>query len=242
MDKSKIKKYIKEYLPFTLFVILIIGIRVFICTPINVSGNSMSSTLKDGDIMLLNKLSLKDGIDRFDIVVVKTETNYIIKRVIGLPGETISYKDGVLYINGKVYEDKYNLTGTNDIDPVKILDNEYYVGALTNILTNPTDVIDFSNQKVVTNSKRETLLISRSPIPYPKGTLDFEYEKGMARINASVVPQLSTLFLTPPPELENVSSSLIRGFLGQPGWQHWVSPHVPQAVLSLLNSKFPVSE
>ncbi|MDO4317092.1 MAG: 3-deoxy-manno-octulosonate cytidylyltransferase [Lachnospiraceae bacterium] len=52
-----------------------------------------------------------------------------------------------------------------------------YVGALTNILTNPTDVIDFSNQKVVTNSKRETLLISRSPIPYPKGTLDFQYEK-----------------------------------------------------------------
>ena len=54
---------------------------------------------------------------------------------------------------------------------------EYYVGALTNILTNPTEVIDFSNQKVVTNSKRETLLISRSPIPYPKGTLDFQYEK-----------------------------------------------------------------
>lgn len=53
----------------------------------------------------------------------------------------------------------------------------YYVGALTNILTNPTEVIDFSNQKVVTNSNRETLLISRSPIPYPKGTLDFQYEK-----------------------------------------------------------------
>ena len=53
----------------------------------------------------------------------------------------------------------------------------YYVGALTNVLTNPTEVIDFSNQKVVTNSKRETLLISRSPIPYPKGTLDFQYEK-----------------------------------------------------------------
>ena len=54
---------------------------------------------------------------------------------------------------------------------------EYYVGALTNVLENPADVIDFSNQKVVTNAKRETLLISRSPIPYPKGTLDIEYEK-----------------------------------------------------------------
>ncbi|SFC23031.1 3-deoxy-manno-octulosonate cytidylyltransferase [Butyrivibrio sp. YAB3001] len=56
-------------------------------------------------------------------------------------------------------------------------DGGYYVGALTNVLDNPTDVIDFSNQKVVTNSKRETLFISRSPIPYPKGTLDFQYEK-----------------------------------------------------------------
>jgi len=54
---------------------------------------------------------------------------------------------------------------------------EYYVAALTNVLTNPTDVIDFSNQKVVTNSRRDALLISRSPIPYPKGTLDFQYEK-----------------------------------------------------------------
>lgn len=55
--------------------------------------------------------------------------------------------------------------------------NEYYVGALTNVLTNPTEVIDYSNQKVVTNAKREALLISRSPIPYPKGALDFQYEK-----------------------------------------------------------------
>lgn len=55
--------------------------------------------------------------------------------------------------------------------------DDYYVGALTNVLDNPADVIDFSNQKVVTNAKRETLLISRSPIPYPKGTLDIQYEK-----------------------------------------------------------------
>ena len=59
----------------------------------------------------------------------------------------------------------------------KEIDTDYYVGALTNILTNPVDVIDFSNQKVVVNSKREALLISRSPIPYPKGYMDFQYEK-----------------------------------------------------------------
>ena len=53
----------------------------------------------------------------------------------------------------------------------------YYVAVLTNVMEHPADVIDFSNQKVVTNAAREILLISRSPIPYPKGTLDFEYEK-----------------------------------------------------------------
>ena len=53
----------------------------------------------------------------------------------------------------------------------------YYVACLTNIIERPSEVIDFSNQKCVVNAKRDILLISRSPIPYPKGTLDFEYEK-----------------------------------------------------------------
>lgn len=54
---------------------------------------------------------------------------------------------------------------------------EKYVAALTNELINPTEVLDVSNQKVVTNGKRKAMLISRSPIPYPKGSLDFIYEK-----------------------------------------------------------------
>lgn len=54
---------------------------------------------------------------------------------------------------------------------------DYQVVALTNEISNPADVIDFSNQKVVTNEERRTLLISRSPIPYPKGSLDITYEK-----------------------------------------------------------------
>jgi 3-deoxy-manno-octulosonate cytidylyltransferase (CMP-KDO synthetase) len=54
---------------------------------------------------------------------------------------------------------------------------DHYVAALTNELHTPTEVIDYSNQKVVTNQWGETLLISRSPIPYPKGSLDFTYKK-----------------------------------------------------------------
>ena len=61
--------------------------------------------------------------------------------------------------------------------PAQAPADPYYVAVLTNVMTHPADVIDFSNQKVVTNAAREVLMISRSPIPYPKGTLDFEYEK-----------------------------------------------------------------
>lgn len=51
------------------------------------------------------------------------------------------------------------------------------MAGLVNVLDKATEVIDFSNQKVVTNAKGEAMLISRSPIPYPKGYLDFEYKK-----------------------------------------------------------------
>lgn len=62
------------------------------------------------------------------------------------------------------------------IIPAKIT-TEYYVAALTNVLRNLADVIDFSNKKVVVDSERNALFISRSPIPYPKGMLNIEYEK-----------------------------------------------------------------
>lgn len=52
-----------------------------------------------------------------------------------------------------------------------------YVSALTNVMEIPAEVIDFSNQKVVVNAERNALMISRSPIPYPKGAVNFQYEK-----------------------------------------------------------------
>ena len=51
------------------------------------------------------------------------------------------------------------------------------VSVLTNLLSEPSEVIDFSNQKMVADADRNILMISRSPIPYPKGTLDIHYEK-----------------------------------------------------------------
>lgn len=70
-----------------------------------------------------------------------------------------------------------------------------------------------------------------------RNAADFEYEKTMARINSQMEPQLSTVFLTPPAEVEHISSSLVRGFVGQPGWQRWVQPLVTPAVFALMEAQ-----
>lgn len=67
-----------------------------------------------------------------------------------------------------------------------------------------------------------------------RNTVDFEYEKNMERMNARMAPGIETVFLLPPRELEEISSSFIRGFVGQPGWEKWVQPCVPETVLRKL--------
>ena len=97
-------KFIKELIPYLVIIVVVILFRTFIATPVRVEGSSMVPTLKDGDILVLNKLS--HNYKRFDIVVVSTNKSKIVKRIIGLPGENIEYKDNKLYIDGKVIEDK----------------------------------------------------------------------------------------------------------------------------------------
>ncbi|MEK5039570.1 signal peptidase I [Sporosarcina sp. FSL K6-3457] len=84
-------------------------IRVFLFTPIVVDGESMMPTLENGDRMIVNKIGYTIGKpDRFDIVVFHApEEKDYIKRVIGLPGDTVEYKDDVLYINGESFEEPY---------------------------------------------------------------------------------------------------------------------------------------
>ena len=108
-------KKIKEISIYLLIIVMVILIRTFIITPVRVNGTSMDPTLKNGEIMILNKIKYnKNDIKRFDIVVIDEGDKAIIKRVIGLPGETVEYKDNKLYINGKETEDPYPSTETDD--------------------------------------------------------------------------------------------------------------------------------
>ena len=84
-------------------------IRYFLFTPIAVDGESMMPTLENGDRMIVNKIGYKIGEPkRFDIVVFHApEKKNYIKRVIGLPGETLEYKNDQLYINGEPIDEPY---------------------------------------------------------------------------------------------------------------------------------------
>ena len=121
------KKFLKEYVPYIVVLILVILIKKYVITPVKVNGNSMNNTLKNGDIMILNIIGYRfNDIKRFDIVVVDDGDEYLIKRVIGLPGETIEYKDGTLYVNSKKVKDTYGFGDTSNFKE-KVPKNSYYV-------------------------------------------------------------------------------------------------------------------
>ncbi len=124
-----------------LAVVLVLFIRGFIFIPLEVEGNSMENTLQQSDHLVMEKFS---KIERFDLIVfqLKDGSTYI-KRVVGLPGEKISYKKDKLYINGKqvaenfltqaIANQKKGLQYTSDFDLQdfqngdKLGNNEYFV-------------------------------------------------------------------------------------------------------------------
>ena len=117
MKKDNVKDNTIEYFIYAVILLTIVLIRTFIVTPVRVNGSSMYPTLKNGEIMLLNKINYRfHDIKRFDIVVVKEEDQKIIKRVIGLPGETLKYENNTLYIDGQEVKEKYLKEKTEDFN------------------------------------------------------------------------------------------------------------------------------
>ena len=127
MNLENLKSKLLELIPYILIIIGVVLIRSYLYTPIKVNGTSMDPTLKQNDLMILSKIGLKSGLNRWDVVVVKEDSKYIIKRVIGLPGESVAYIDGKLYINKKNVEDNYSKSKTNDFNEIYLSDDEYFV-------------------------------------------------------------------------------------------------------------------
>ena len=165
MDEKKelVKKnYIKEFLPYFIVILVVIFIKIFVFSPIRLNGASMNPTLNDKDIMILDEISYRfSEIERFNIVVVKEENEYLIKRIIGLPGEKIEYKDNKLYIDGKYVKEDFKHMETMDFSTT-LGEDEYFI--MGDNRTNSTDSRIFgpiSRDEIIGKTSLTILPISR---------------------------------------------------------------------------------
>ena len=109
MDWLSIRELIIDSLKLIIIIIIILFLMLYVVSVTQVVGSSMSPTLKDEEVLILNKFQYRFfDIKRGDIVSLDYEdTKYLIKRIIGLPGETVKIVNNQLYINDKIYEEEY---------------------------------------------------------------------------------------------------------------------------------------
>ena len=136
---EKPKGIVKELLGWIVYIAIIIGLTWLIITFVGqrtrVCGHSMEATLHDGDNLIVDKLSYHfREPKRFEIIVFPyrhKENTYYIKRIIGLPGETVQVKDGYVYINGEKLDENYGLEVMEDAgiaaEPIELGEDEYFV-------------------------------------------------------------------------------------------------------------------
>lgn len=102
------KQFLREWGLFILFMLVFGLSRLFVWQPVKVDGHSMDPTLANNERLIVLKTT---SIDRFDVVVAREtengQTKDIVKRVIGMPGDKVTYKDDALYINDKLVQEAY---------------------------------------------------------------------------------------------------------------------------------------
>ena len=150
-EKPEKKSLGREILEWVVTIVAAVAIalviRTFIFEPVRVDGQSMDDTLADGEIMIVSKLGYSSfdfiggrvsafgNPKRFDVVICRYPgrgyTNFV-KRVVGLPGDTVSVQDGYLYINDEKYDepyinDDYRSGYLNNFAPFTVPDGQYFV-------------------------------------------------------------------------------------------------------------------
>lgn len=126
-NKEEVKKnsWVKELLPYIIILIVVILIRTFIASPSRVSGPSMEPTLYNGEWLILNKMD--KNYKENDVVVFWYENRYLIKRIIGLPGDIVSCEMGDIYVNDIKLEDSYTVPNNICFDTIELGKDEYFV-------------------------------------------------------------------------------------------------------------------
>lgn len=135
-------RIMRELLNTAIYLLCVLGavwlVITFVGQRTEVEGASMENTLHNGDNLIVDKLSYRfHGPERFDIIVFPfqfQDNTYYIKRIIGLPGETVQIMDdGSIYINGEKLEENYGMevikpeTIGRAAEPIELGDDEYFV-------------------------------------------------------------------------------------------------------------------
>ena len=147
MDWLDIKEFIKDALKYILFVVVVLVIAIYVIGLQQIVGSSMQPTLENGDVVIINKLS--SSFKRGDIIsFYYDDTKYLVKRIIGLPGEYIEIKDNKIYIDNEVIEDYVDDIKMDDfslekLGYTKIPDDMYFVMG-----DNRTNSLDSRNYQV----------------------------------------------------------------------------------------------
>lgn len=160
-------RVMKELLSTAIYLLCVLGavwlVITFVGQRTEVEGASMENTLHNGDNLIVDKLSYRfHDPERFDIIVFPfqyQDNTYYIKRIIGLPGETVQIKeDGSIYINGEKLQESYGreVIQPENIgraaDPIELGEDEYFV--MGDNRNNSSD----SRTDIVGNIKREDII------------------------------------------------------------------------------------
>lgn len=124
-DNKKEKSIKREIIEAVLIILVIFSFRFFVFSPVEVVGESMMPTLESGDRGWSIKIA---PIHRFDIVNFHSpveEGKDYVKRVIGVPGDNVEYKNDQLYINGKKYDEPYLDEYKSKLEDDSVLTEDY---------------------------------------------------------------------------------------------------------------------
>ena len=136
-QKSAFRQVIETILYFVVILGAVFLIQRYVIQPVEVDGISMEATLDDENHLLLEKVSYWfAGPKRYDVIVFQPyeyeKGMYYIKRVIGLPGETVQILDNIIYINGEPLSENFGKENVIQdagiaMEPITLLEDEYFV-------------------------------------------------------------------------------------------------------------------
>lgn len=139
MEEEAEKSPLQEFVGMVVYIGIVLLITFLIITYVgqrtHVSGSSMENTLSHNDNLIVDKITYRfQEPERFDIIVFPfqyQEDTYYIKRIIGMPGETVQIADGNIYIDGEILQESYGHEVIRDpgmaAEPIELGEDEYFV-------------------------------------------------------------------------------------------------------------------